>query len=112
MPERPNLHDHDVSALKCPKKLYAGFSGLTGMLLVLIAVTFVSFRQMDEANNWSLPTYTVLVETHTMGEGLSNIDTGAQDFTITGEERFLQPLAQGQAAFLATLGLSQAPDRR
>jgi methyl-accepting chemotaxis protein len=80
-------------------KLRLAFGSLLLILLSIIGVTYVSFGELEDANQWNLHTHEVLLETRGMMKALVDIETGQRGFALTGEEPFLEPLVAGQRAF-------------
>lgn len=92
-----NTMSDDAAVLK---KLYFGFGAVILVLLLVMAVAFLSFAKMSEANQWRAHSYQVLVETQELQKGLIHMDTGARGFVITSDKPFLIELFQGQKDFL------------
>jgi signal transduction histidine kinase/DNA-binding response OmpR family regulator len=86
--------------MKILRKLYFGFGTLAVILLFLVAVAFLSFAKMSEANRWRARSYKVLAKTQALREGLTHMDIAARGFVITYDKKFLVELFQGQKDFL------------
>jgi signal transduction histidine kinase/DNA-binding response OmpR family regulator len=94
------FEDEMPKDVKILKKLYVGFGALVAILLFLVAVAFLSFAKMSDANQWRARSYQILVETQTLRESLIHMDIAARGFVITNDKKFLPELFQGQKDFV------------
>ncbi len=85
--------------LKIAKKLYVGFSVVVLILTILSTIVFVNFSNYAKANDWNEHTYEVLSNLDNIVASMINMETGQRGFSITGDEKFLDPYNKGKADF-------------
>ncbi|HEY9062270.1 MAG TPA: methyl-accepting chemotaxis protein [Pseudobacteroides sp.] len=85
--------------LKIGRKLYTGFSVVVAILIVLSGIVFLNFSNYVQANQWNIHTYEVLSDIKNIVASMVNMETGQRGFSITGDEKFLEPYNKGKADF-------------
>ncbi|MBW8829171.1 MAG: CHASE3 domain-containing protein [Burkholderiales bacterium] len=81
------------------KKLTITFAAILVIAGALFSIAIVNIGKMREATGWNTHTYKVLSEGQGMLLNMVNIETGLRGFVASGDEKFLEPLKEGQAAF-------------
>lgn len=81
------------------RKLYTGFGIVLAILVVLSILSFTSFSQMYQANNWNIHTYEVLSQLEGALQQMINMETGQRGFSLTGDEKSLEPFNSGRENF-------------
>ncbi|MCM0082434.1 CHASE3 domain-containing protein [Geomonas sp. Red32] len=81
------------------RKLYAGFLAVVAIVLVLVTVAYLNFSALGTANQMNVHTYEVLDHVGNMLTSLINMETGTRGYALSGDDKFLEPLNQGKAAF-------------
>jgi len=79
--------------------LAVAFVALLLVLVALLALALVAFRELGGANRWSIHTYSVLAETQAMGGAIAEMETSFRGFALSGEPRFRQGWNAGAAEF-------------
>ncbi len=85
--------------LKIGKKLSVGFSVVVLVLVILSTIVFVNLTNYITANVWNVHTYKVLANLDGIVTSMINMETGQRGFSITGDEKFLEPYNKGKAEF-------------
>ncbi|KNY27078.1 methyl-accepting chemotaxis protein [Pseudobacteroides cellulosolvens] len=85
--------------LKIAKKLYVGFCVVILVLVILSTIVFVNFSNYTKANDWNEHTYEVLSDLDNIVTSMINMETGQRGFSITGDEKFLEPYNKGKTDF-------------
>ncbi len=83
------------------RKLTLTFSAILLLAASLLAVAVFNFSRMRDATLWNTHTQEVLSYGQGMLLNMVNIETGLRGFVASGDEKFLEPLQQGQQAFKA-----------
>jgi len=78
-------------------KLWAGFTSILLILIVVGSISYQSTTKLMDAANWKAHTFRVLLKQSELLDTLQNAETGQRGYLITGEERYLEP-------YRATLG--------
>ncbi|MCF8178035.1 MAG: PAS domain S-box protein [Sulfuritalea sp.] len=73
------------------RKLVAGFATAVLLAVLVLAASFWSFRQFDEAAAVRLHTYTVLNRAGDLMSALVNAESGQRGYLLTGDEGILAP---------------------
>ena len=81
------------------KRLFATFATILAVAVVLIGVALLSTGKLLETVKWNTHTYRVLGESEKMLLSMVNIETGLRGFLASADEKFLDPLKQGQQDF-------------
>jgi len=90
---------HDQWTLK--KKLSVAFAAILLVSGALLAFATVNINKLIDTVGWNTHTHEVLKESETLLINMVNIETGLRGYVAAGDEKFLEPLTQGQAAFKA-----------
>ncbi len=90
---------HDQWTLK--KRLSVAFAAILLVSGALLTFATVNINKLIGTVGWNTHTYEVLQESEIMLLNMVNIETGLRGFVAAGDEKFLEPLTQGQAAFKA-----------
>ncbi len=85
--------------LKIGKKLTFGFAAVLLILIILSTVVYVTFSNYIASSSMNTHTYQVLTEFDGMLTSMVNMETGQRGFSITGDEKFLEPYNNGKADF-------------
>jgi methyl-accepting chemotaxis protein len=85
--------------MKIGFRLALAFTAVVLLLGSVIALGSVNLTRFSDANRWNVHTYEVLQETTGILGALVNIETGQRGFMVAGEDKFLEPLIGGKAAF-------------
>ena len=85
--------------LNISKKLLLGFAAVVTVLIILSTIVFVNFSSYVEANGWNVHTHKVLSNLDNIVTSMVNMETGERGFSITGDEKFLEPYNKGKADF-------------
>lgn len=85
-----------LNELTIGKKLYFGYGIITAILVILSFITFINFGKFVQANNWNIHTYKVITNFNGIVESMLNMETGQRGFSITGDEKFLEPFNIGK----------------
>ncbi|MFL9878877.1 methyl-accepting chemotaxis protein [Herbaspirillum rhizosphaerae] len=88
-----------TSNLKIGVRLYLGFGALAALLVIIIAIAYLNFFRLKEANDWNEHSHTVLATVDGSLLSLINMETGQRGFALTGKEASLEPLTAGQQSF-------------
>lgn len=88
---RESLKLKEPPTLKHSNKTILWFVAATLLVMFGIAVTFWSYRQINEAAALRLHTHIVLSEANNILSELKDAETGERGFLLTGNEAFLQP---------------------
>lgn len=81
------------------KKLLISFAAVVLVLITLSVIVFVNVSSYVTSNTWNIHTYEVLSELEGITTSMVNMETGQRGFSITGDEKFLDPYNQGKSAF-------------
>jgi methyl-accepting chemotaxis protein len=85
--------------LKIGRKLYVGFSVVVLILIILSTLVFVNFSNYSDASDLNGHTYEVLLNIDRIADSMINMETGQRGFSLTGDEKFLEPYNKGKADF-------------
>src|SRR5450830_1098830 len=88
-----------TSNLKIGVRLYLGFGALASLLVIIIAVAYLNFFRLKEANDWNEHTHKVIAAVDSSLQSLINMETGQRGFALTGKDASLEPLTAGQQSF-------------
>jgi methyl-accepting chemotaxis protein len=72
-------------------RIGTGFSIPLFMVLVIGISSYISTAKLSSASQWVGHTHEVVANTETILASLTDAETGARGFALTGEEEFLQP---------------------
>ncbi|HEY0819538.1 MAG TPA: methyl-accepting chemotaxis protein [Rhizobacter sp.] len=81
------------------KRLSFTFATILLIAGVLFGLAILNIGKMREATHWNTHTYKVLAEGRGMLISMVNIETGLRGFVASGDEKFLEPLTQGESDF-------------
>ncbi|KQP35483.1 methyl-accepting chemotaxis protein [Pseudorhodoferax sp. Leaf274] len=87
------------SNLTLKKKLTLTFAALLATAGALIVVAVVNLAKMRETTAWNTHTYEVMFQGEGMLTNMVNIETGMRGFVASGDDKFLEPMKQGQRDF-------------
>ncbi|MDB4952007.1 MAG: two-component hybrid sensor and regulator [Gemmatimonadetes bacterium] len=96
-----------LSAAPHERRFLAGFAALLAFLVGLVALGYLSFARMADANRWSLHTYTVLSESQGMQEALVDMEAGFRGFILTGDAGAGPAWRERRDAFRAHLAAAE-----
>ena len=85
--------------LKISTRLVLGFLSVIIITLVLSVVTYTNFAKYSDADGWNIHTYKVLADFDNLTMSMVNMETGQRGFSITGDEKFLEPFTAGKVDF-------------
>lgn len=85
--------------LKIGKKLVAGFSAVILVLVILSTVVFINLDNYIDANELNVHTYKVLADIDGIVASMVDMETGQRGYSITGDEKFLEPYNTGKSDF-------------
>src|SRR5450830_433 len=88
-----------TSNLKIGVRLYLGFGALASLLVIIIAVAYLNFFRLKEANDWNEHTHKVVAAVDGSLQSLINMETGQRGFALTGKDASLEPLTAGLQSF-------------
>src|SRR5450830_392443 len=88
-----------TSYLKIGVRLYLGFGALASLLVIIIAVAYLNFFRLKEANDWNEHTHKVVAAVDGSLQSLINMETGQRGFALTGKDASLEPLTAGLQSF-------------
>ena len=83
------------------KKLVLTFAAILAFAGVLIGVALVNTSKLLETVRWNTHTHEVLTESEQLLLSMVNIETGLRGFVASGDDKFLEPLKQGEKDFKA-----------
>jgi methyl-accepting chemotaxis protein WspA len=89
--------------LSIQKKLYAGFGAIVALLLVLLFTAYYHFNQLTEANRWDRHTLQLLLQSNGLEAGIRDVQAQFRGYVLTGNEKLLQSIGQGESAMRADL---------
>lgn len=81
------------------KKLVITFASILALAGTLIGLALRSTTNLMETVKWNTHTYQVMTESEKLLLSMVNIETGLRGYVASGDERFLEPLKQGQQDF-------------
>jgi signal transduction histidine kinase len=81
--------------------LYASFSFILALLLLLLAFSYRNFQRSAQANRLNVHSYQVMLQTDRLLRSIVDMETGVRGFLVVGDERFLEPFRQGKIDFTA-----------
>lgn len=81
------------------KKLLLGFSAVILVLTILSTIVFINFSSYVDANGWNVHTHQVMSNLDNIVTSMVNMETGERGFSITGDDKFLEPYNKGKADF-------------
>lgn len=85
--------------LNIGKKLYVGFGMLLAVLITLSTLSYYNFSKQGAATDMNDHTYTVLLEQQAVLESMINMETGQRGFSLTGDDKSLEPFTDGAVNF-------------
>ncbi len=85
--------------LSIGRKFGLTFTSLVLISVIMSAVSFLSLNEIKNQDEWTTKTYEILEATDEMLASVVNQETGMRGFLISGEDEFLEPFIEGQAAF-------------
>lgn len=88
-----------IRNLRIGRKLYAGFGLVLAVLVALSVLSYVNFSKQNETASWNRHTYEVLIELKSVLASMVNMETGQRGFSLTGDEKSLEPFHEGEKAF-------------
>lgn len=88
-----------LTNLKISQQLYIAFACIIIILLVLSTVTYVNLREYSDADGWNIHTYKVISDFQDLGQSMINMETGQRGYSITGDDKFLEPYNSGKGDF-------------
>lgn len=88
-----------ISNLNIGRRLAVAFAVMIVALVAVGSTALYTSSKLAEADRWNSHTYKVLGTAAGMLENMINMETGARGFFVAGEDRFLEPWKNGQAAF-------------
>jgi PAS domain S-box-containing protein len=77
----------------------AAFGLLMALLVALALLAISGFRELADANRWSIHTYRVLAATEGMRGAMAEMETAFRGFALSGEPRFLEGWSGGARDF-------------
>ena len=77
--------------MKVSHKILAAFAGMTLLVALVAAVSFWTFKQLEEAANARKHTRDILRSADDLLSSLKDAETGQRGFALTGDEAFLEP---------------------
>ncbi|MFC4485990.1 methyl-accepting chemotaxis protein [Tepidiphilus baoligensis] len=102
--------------LSVKSKLIASFCTVAAMIVIVIGLTTYNLSRIDEATNEIDRSHQVITDLTRMREALTNMETGARGFALSGKESFLEPVSIGEKeleeAFRDALDKTRSPQRR
>ncbi len=88
-----------IRNLSIGKKLYSGFALVLAILVAMSALSYFNFAKQNEASEWNDHTYEVLMELQEVLTSMVNMETGQRGFSLTGDEKSLDPYYEGISDF-------------
>ena len=88
-----------LKKFKITTKLTIGFCAVAVLIICLCLVSYFSFVSYSKANKLNIHTYDVLASLHGIAESMLNMETGQRGFSLTGDEKFLEPYIMGKSNF-------------
>lgn len=85
--------------MKISKKLYIAFAAIIVILLLLSMVTYINLAQYSQADSWNIHTYKVISDFQNLSQSMINMETGQRGYSITGDDKFLEPYNSGKSDF-------------
>lgn len=85
--------------LKISHKLYLGVGIFAILILAILVIAYFDFQQVSKVVKTNLNTYQVLQESDGILNSLISMETGSRGFTITGDDKFLEPFNKGKDDF-------------
>ncbi len=82
-----------LNALSIKNKLALGLSSIVVIILCLLALAYVNFAKLSEANDWDRHTLEVLLETNHVATSVLQVQAAARGFLLTGQEDLVVPVA-------------------
>ena len=80
-------------------RLLLGFSSVIVITTILSVVTYTNFTKYAVADGLNIHTYKVLSDFDNIVESMVNMETGQRGYSITGDEKFLEPFNNGKSSF-------------
>ena len=84
---------------KIGTRLYIGFAAIVAILIALVAMAYLNFAKLKQANELNIHSYQVIGEVGAIQQSLTSIETGQRGFALTGQDESLEPMNAGQQAF-------------
>ncbi len=84
--------------------IFGGFAAIGAIVLVLVAIVYMSLQSMDAASRMNQHSNEVFHEQASLLTALVNIETGQRGYLITGKETSLEPLRSGKVAYADAYG--------
>lgn len=94
--------------LKTRQKLLWGFSIPLFLMLVIIAIVYVSFRGAIETSAWVSHTHQVIAKVQKLSKLMVDMETGERGFLITGQKSFLEPFIDAKKEWKKEVKLLRA----
>ncbi|KPC49287.1 methyl-accepting chemotaxis protein [Amantichitinum ursilacus] len=89
--------------LSIGQKLYAGFTAVIVIMVLVFASSLYSTRAAKQSQEWTEHSYQVIVESDKLYASLLNIQSGVRGYMLSGKDNFLQPALEGRKTFAASL---------
>src|ERR1017187_8906847 len=77
--------------MKVTHKIVASLAGAALLVVLGVAVSFWSFKQLEEASNARKHTFHILIRADDLLSALKDAETGQRGYGLTGDEAFLEP---------------------
>ncbi|WP_295992964.1 CHASE3 domain-containing protein, partial [Rugamonas sp.] len=87
-----------IKDLRIKNKLATGFGLIVAIILLLLALAYINFGKLSNANRWDRHTLEVLLEVDHIENALLQIQTANRGFMLTGDESIAAPMPQQEAA--------------
>ena len=84
---------------KIATRLYIGFAAIVAILIALVAMAYLNFAKLKQANERNIHSYQVIGAVGAIQQSLTSIETGQRGFALTGQDESLEPMNAGQHAF-------------
>ena len=85
--------------LRIGQKLYIGFGAVLAVLIAMSILSYVNFSKQNETAKWNDHTYEVLLELEALTADMVDMETGQRGYSLTGDEKSLEPFLAGQKNF-------------
>jgi len=88
-----------IRNLNIGKKLYGGFGLVLAVLIALSVLSYSNFDKQNDTTDWNEHTYEVLTELQSVLSSMVDMETGQRGFSLTGNEKSLEPYQTGKTSF-------------
>ncbi|MBO9600854.1 MAG: CHASE3 domain-containing protein [Cohnella sp.] len=88
-----------IRNLNIGKKLYGGFALVLAVLIALSILSYSNFDKQNDTTEWNEHTYDVLMELQSVLASMVDMETGQRGFSLTGNEKSLEPYNAGKTSF-------------